>query len=65
MPEKPINNREIPIAILGTVGVPSRYGGFEKFVENLVQYHCRTGHPADLTACCSSKDDAEQPETTI
>lgn len=50
------------IAILGTVGVPGRYGGFETLAENLVYYHMRIGHPAPLTVWCSSKDNTEQPD---
>lgn len=49
------------IALLGTVGVPARYGGFETLAENLVRFHERTGHGAELTVWCSGKDNAEQP----
>ena len=49
------------IAILGTVGVPGRYGGFETLAENLVRYHNSTGQQAALTVWCSAKDNAEQP----
>ena len=49
------------IALLGTVGVPGRYGGFETLAENLVHYHARTNRAADLTVWCSSKDNSEQP----
>lgn len=49
------------IALLGTVGVPARYGGFETLAENLVLYHRRTGHCAGLTVWCSGKDNAEHP----
>ena len=27
------------VAILGTVGVPGNYGGFETLAQNLVEYH--------------------------
>lgn len=47
------------IAILGTVGVPGRYGGFETLAENLARYHNSTGHHAALTVWCSGKDNAE------
>lgn len=43
------------IAILGTVGVPGRYGGFETLAENLVRYHAAQGLPDDLTVYCSAK----------
>ncbi len=49
------------IALVGTVGLPSRYGGFETLAENLVYYHARTGHTATLTVWCSSKDNTEHP----
>lgn len=49
------------IAVLGTVGVPGRYGGFETLAENLVHYHKRNGHKAGLTVWCSSKDKADRP----
>lgn len=54
--------RETKIALLGTVGVPGRYGGFETLAENLVRFHTRTGHGARLTVWCSGKDNAEHPE---
>jgi len=49
------------IAILGTVGVPGRYGGFETLAENLVHYHARTTPGATLTVWCSAKNKAERP----
>ena len=49
------------IAILGTVGVPGRYGGFETLAENLVHYHQRSGLPSALTVWCSGKDNPEKP----
>lgn len=51
------------IAILGTVGVPGRYGGFESLAENLVRYHARNSLPAQLTVWCSAKDNALHPAT--
>ncbi|MEP4035822.1 DUF1972 domain-containing protein [Pseudophaeobacter sp.] len=49
------------IAILGTVGVPGRYGGFETLAENLTRYHNGTGQRTALTVWCSAKDNAEHP----
>lgn len=46
------------IALIGTVGVPGRYGGFETLAENLVRHHARTGRKAGLTVWCSSRDNA-------
>lgn len=50
------------IALLGTVGVPGRYGGFETLAENLVHYHTSSGNKADLTVWCSGKDNNEHPD---
>ena len=49
------------IAILGTVGVPASYGGFETLAENLVGFHEEVGSPLGLTVYCSSKSNAAQP----
>lgn len=49
------------VAILGTVGLPGRYGGFETLAENLVRYHKNTGQHNALTVWCSAKDNAEHP----
>lgn len=43
------------IAILGTVGVPANYGGFETLAENLVRYHDAASLPGSLTVYCSSR----------
>lgn len=43
------------IAILGTVGVPAKYGGFETLAENLVLQNARASKPHDLLVYCSSK----------
>lgn len=43
------------IAIIGTVGVPANYGGFETLAENLVRYHDATHINDTLTVYCSSK----------
>lgn len=50
------------IALLGTAGVPGRYGGFETLAENLVHYHAAIGHSSKLTVWCSSKDNVEHPD---
>lgn len=49
------------IAILGTVGVPGRYGGFETLAENIVRYHKTHDHKEVLTVWCSAKDNVEHP----
>lgn len=43
------------IAIVGTVGLPARYGGFETLVENLVRHQERYSLEYDLTIYCSSR----------
>ncbi|RLA50149.1 MAG: glycosyl transferase [Gammaproteobacteria bacterium] len=42
------------IAILGTVGIPASYGGFETLAQNLVHYHADHGVTAELTVYCSA-----------
>ncbi|MBU1215135.1 MAG: DUF1972 domain-containing protein [Gammaproteobacteria bacterium] len=41
--------------IIGTVGVPANYGGFETLAENLVKYHAENLLSDNLTVYCSSK----------
>jgi glycosyltransferase involved in cell wall biosynthesis len=43
------------IAIIGTVGVPANYGGFETLAENLIKYHDAVSLRSSLTVYCSSK----------
>jgi glycosyltransferase involved in cell wall biosynthesis len=43
------------IVILGTVGVPANYGGFETLAENLVKHHDASSLPDVLTVYCSSR----------
>jgi glycosyltransferase involved in cell wall biosynthesis len=50
-----MNNKSI--AIIGTVGVPAIYGGFETLAEYLTQY---LGKHYDLTVYCSSKSYSKQ-----
>ena len=40
------------IAIIGTVGIPAKYGGFETLVENLTRYLAKD---FDMTVYCSSR----------
>jgi glycosyltransferase involved in cell wall biosynthesis len=44
------------ISIVGTVGLPACYGGFETLVENLVEEDCNN----DITVYCSSKSYAKK-----
>lgn len=50
------------LAIIGTVGIPARYGGFESLVEELVKY---LSDDFDITVYCSGKfySKEEQQET--
>jgi len=43
------------VAILGTVGVPGNYGGFETLAQNLVEYHEQSDIACTLTVYCSAK----------
>lgn len=49
-------------AIIGTVGVPARYGGFETLAENLVRYHADQDFPSGLTVYCSADTYPERAE---
>lgn len=40
------------IAVIGTVGIPAKYGGFETLTEHLVK---QLGHQYDITVYCSKK----------
>jgi len=51
------------IAILGTVGVPGSYGGFETLAQNLVEYHGATTHSSDLAVYCSAQAFPTRPQT--
>jgi len=48
------------IAIIGTVGIPAKYGGFETLVENLTYY---LANDFDMTVYCSSKAYENKLET--
>jgi glycosyltransferase involved in cell wall biosynthesis len=43
------------IAILGSAGVPARYGGFETLAEQLAHHHARHGRTDRLTITCSGR----------
>lgn len=43
------------IAILGTVGIPANYGGFETLAENLVKHHDSASLPDSITIYCSRR----------
>lgn len=62
MPDRGAPPQKIRIALLGTVGVPGGYGGFETLAENLVRYRSGTGSPVGLTVWCSGKSSAQHPD---
>lgn len=43
------------IAIVGIVGVPGRYGGFETLAENMLDFHSRQKMDEQLVVYCSGK----------
>lgn len=49
------------ISIVGTVGLPARYGGFETLTANLVDYRQRHGLACEVTVYCSGKAYEDRP----
>lgn len=50
------------ISIIGTVGLPANYGGFETLVQNLAAYHHESlGAEHEVTVYCSSTQYTDQP----
>ena len=49
-------------AILGTVGIPGNYGGFETLAQNLADFHEGATNSDVLTVYCSAKAFVEQPD---
>lgn len=49
------------VAIIGTQGVPAKYGGFETLVENMLGKNCSP--EVSYTVFCSSKDYDEYPSS--
>ena len=58
-------HRRVQISMVGVVGVPSRYGGFETLVENLVRHHASGGLDCELTVYCSSPSYDSRPTTFL
>ncbi len=52
----------VHIALLGSVGVPARYGGFETLAENLARYHADVTRPERLSIYCSRPAYPDRPE---
>ena len=57
-----MNLKKRKIAIIGTVGIPANYGGFETLAENLARYHQHTNNFSSLTVWCSSKGLRDKPD---
>ena len=53
------------IAIVGIVGVPANYGGFETLAENLVKFHDAASLNNSLTVYCSSKSYPSKESTYL
>ncbi|HYM09605.1 MAG TPA: DUF1972 domain-containing protein [Bryobacterales bacterium] len=58
-PHRPISHTPISIALLGTRGIPARYGGFETFAEELATRLAGRGH--QVTVYCRSRNCPEAP----
>lgn len=50
------------VAIIGAVGVPARYGGFETLADNLVRRLERLDPEIDITVYCSAREYPDQPQ---
>jgi glycosyltransferase involved in cell wall biosynthesis len=53
------------VAVIGTVGVPASYGGFETLAENLVKYHAATSPTCSITVYCSSRSYPSNGQTYL
>jgi glycosyltransferase involved in cell wall biosynthesis len=53
------------IAILGTVGLPATYGGFETLAENLVRFHQVHDLECEITVYCSANSYADKPASYL
>lgn len=53
------------ISIIGTVGIPASYGGFETLVENLVRFRKDNVLPCEISVYCSTKNYSTRPESYL
>jgi len=53
------------VTVVGTVGLPANYGGFETLVENLARYHDEKALPDEITVYCSSKSYSEKKDVYL
>lgn len=63
MLEQHMNDMTTPpqVAIVGTVGLPAAYSGFETLAEHLVRHNEKQGLPLDLAVYCSARHFKERP----
>lgn len=54
--------KKITLSIIGSVGIPANYGGFETLVENIVKF---LGKEFDITVYCSSKAYSKKLQTYL
>lgn len=57
-----VERNTIRIAILGTVGIPATYGGFETLAENLAKFSQANRLPVKLIVYCSTKNYSTHPK---
>ena len=55
-----LKNKNLHVAVIGTVGVPACYGGFESLVDNLLDF---TPQNVEYTVFCSAKKYEKRLET--
>ena len=58
-------NKMNKISIVGTVGIPARYGGFETLAENLAAFHNNYKTPCELAVYCTTKGNIMQPPSFL
>jgi glycosyltransferase involved in cell wall biosynthesis len=55
----------LKIAIIGTVGIPAAYGGFETLVENLARFHNTSKLSSTLVVYCSAPNYPDRSSTYL
>ncbi|MGR3592238.1 MAG: DUF1972 domain-containing protein [Limimaricola soesokkakensis] len=53
------------IAVIGTMGVPASYGGFETLAQNLVENHAQNSRSSELTVYCSTLAYESRPQALL
>lgn len=62
---EPSAERRQTLAIVGTVGIPAAYGGFETLVENLARYHRDSELKSRVAVYCSANRYEVRPRTYL